>query len=232
MPPRTALIHQLHVELQGIEPAIWRRIEVPAHMSLPQLHITLQIAMGWENYHLHEFRAGGKCYGEPDPEDNHFGMEVLNQRRRKLGTLLAEGDSFEYLYDFGDGWLHTVTREAISRPIPRKRYPVCLAGDRSAPPEDVGGPFAYQRYLEALFDPKHPEHRFLLEWRGRFQPEAFSVAQVNRQLAAAFPARRASAPRRRTAPLPLAPATFEEEFDVIVNSIIHTGRLPKFRPRD
>ena len=233
MPRTNALIYQLHVSLQGIVPMIWRRIEVPDHTSLPQFHRTLQIVMGWENYHLHQFRAGGKCYAAPDPEDNHFGQEVLDERRRKLSALLPFGDSFEYLYDFGDDWLHTITLEEVSEPRPRKRYPVCLDGARSAPPEDVGGPFAYQHYLEALFDPKHPEHQFLLEWHGRFQSEDFSVARVNRQLAEAFPVRRASARRRPTSSSTATPApmTFEQEFDVIVHSITHAGRLPKLRPR-
>jgi Plasmid pRiA4b ORF-3-like protein len=76
-------IHQLNVSLVGSNPLIWRRIEVPSEMTLPQLHRTLQIVMGWENCHLHEFKIAGKIYAPPDPEDDHFGRDVLDERRAR-----------------------------------------------------------------------------------------------------------------------------------------------------
>ena len=180
-------IHRMGILLQDSSPAIWRRVEVPSVMTLPQLHMTLQIVMGWENCHLHEFRIAGKVYGEPDPEDHHFGREVLNERRVPLARLVAAGSWFEYRYDFGDGWQHDILVEAVRVAHPRKRYPVCLEGARSAPPEDVGGMRGYQRYLEALFDLGHRDHQAMLAWRGRFDPEHFPITSVNRSLREAFP---------------------------------------------
>jgi hypothetical protein len=149
-------IHQLKVSLQGIRPLIWRRIEVPSQTTLPQLHRMLQIVMGWENYHVHEFRIAGRAYGEPDPEDHHFGRDVLDERRTRVGKLLTARSSFEYLYDFGDNWRHDILIESVLPATPRKRYPACVAGERSAPPEDVGGTGGYQRYLEALSPRRSP----------------------------------------------------------------------------
>ena len=190
----TPAIYQLKVSLQGIRPLIWRRIEVPSRTTLPQLHRVLQIVMGWENYHLHEFQIAGKAYGEPDPEDHHFGRDVLDERRTSVGKLLGAGSSFEYLYDFGDNWRHDILLESVLPAAPRKRYPVCVAGERSVPPEDVGGNGGYERYLAAIFDPRHKDHQAMLAWRGRFDPAAFSITRVNQLLREAFPARSQSHP--------------------------------------
>jgi hypothetical protein len=226
-PKRTQVIYQLNVALQESSALIWRRIQVPGDMTLPRLHRTLQIVMGWEDYHLHEFRINGKAYGEPDPEDHHFGREVADERRVRLATVLsAAGSSFEYIYDFGDNWRHDILIEAILPVRPRKRYPVCMEGARSAPPEDVGGIGGYERYLEALFDPKHEDHRTMLEWRGRFDPEYFPITSVNRKLGEEFPAsRNPKSPTMSSPKAKLAPAALE--LDEIFRSLTHSGRFPR-----
>lgn len=185
---RNPAIYQLNVALEDIRPLIWRRIQVRSDMTLPRLHRTLQIVMGWEDSHLHEFRIDGKNYAEPDPEDHHFGRDVAGESRVRVGAVLSDaGCSFEYVYDFGDNWRHDILVEAILPVTPRKRYPVCLGGARSAPPEDVGGAGGYERYLKALYDPKHENRKAMLAWRGRFDPEYFPITAVNRRLREAFP---------------------------------------------
>jgi hypothetical protein len=192
----------------------------------------LQIVMGWENYHLHEFRIAGMAYGEPDPEDHHFGRDVLDERRRRVGKLLAAGSSLEYLeyiYDFGDNWRHDIVVESILPVTPRKRYPACMAGARSAPPEDVGGIGGYRRYLEALFDRHHKDHQAMLQWRGRFDPEYFPATSVNKSLREAFPVRSRQVRKPSVIAFPQkssAPATFEDDFDLILRTVIRHGRLP------
>lgn len=223
-------IHQLKVSLTGSNPLIWRRIEVPSRMTLPQLHLALQIAMGWENCHLHEFRIEDKIFGEPDPGDDHFGRVSLDERRVQLSKLPASvGSSFEYVYDFGDNWHHEILIESIALAVPRKRYPVCLAGKESAPPEDVGGIFGYQRYLEALFDPKHENHQEMLAWRGRFDPAYFPITTVNKALREAFPVRARSGRKSAAVALPEksdSSARFAEDLDLILRTAIRHGRLP------
>ncbi len=182
-------VYQLNVALEDSRPLIWRRVQVLSEVTLPKLHRTLQTVMGWEDYHLHEFRIDGTAYAEPDPEDHHYGREVADERRVRLASVLpAVGASFEYTYDFGNNWQHDILLEAILPVKPRKQYPVCLAGARSAPPEDVGGIGGYERYLEALFDPTHEDHRNLVAWRGRFDPDYFPITGVNRRLREEFPA--------------------------------------------
>lgn len=85
--------------------------------------------------------------------------------------------------DFGDGWEHSLLVEKIlpaARPL---RYPVCLAGKRRCPPEDCGGPWGYQDFLEAIGNPDHERHEEFVEWiGGGFDPEEFDIEHVNRRL--------------------------------------------------
>ena len=175
-------IYQLKVTLSGVKPPIWRRVLVPCDLTLAQLHTVLQTAMGWENYHLHEFRIGGLTIGAPDPDAPRT---LLNEKKVRLRNVLDKvGAKGVYTYDFGDGWEHNIVVEKVLTPEPGVEYPVCTAGKRRGPPEDSGGPFGYENLLEALGNPKHEEHKAMREWIGEgFEPEVFSVDDVNRRLA-------------------------------------------------
>jgi hypothetical protein len=70
-------------------------------------------------------------------------------------------------------WEHDILVEKI---LPRQEgapYPIVLEGKRACPPEDVGGPWGYTEYLEAIRDPNHERHNEMLEWGGEFDPEAY-----------------------------------------------------------
>ena len=132
-------IYQVLVTLQRIEPAIWRRLLVPSDMRLGKLHRVLQCVFDWENYHLHQFVVGDTMYGVPDPK---WGDELpmIDERTVPLSRVLKNvGDMVVYEYDFGDGWRHDMVLEAILPVDPERTYPLCVAGARARPPEDVGG---------------------------------------------------------------------------------------------
>ncbi len=58
-----------------------------------------------------------------------------------------------------------------------------MDGARACPPEDCGGIWGYVEFLEAIFDPHHPEHLEKRDWvSDEFNPEEFSVDKVNREL--------------------------------------------------
>jgi hypothetical protein len=176
-------IAQIKVSLQDIEPTIWRRLEVPAEIKLSRLHVALQAAMGWQDYHLHAFRIGDIEYGVPDPDYEPMGVPLKDDRRATLRSLVGVGESFVYEYDFGDGWEHEILVEAVLAPRPRTRYPRVIDGARACPPEDVGGTPGYEGFLEAVADPRHEEHDSMLEWAGgSFDAEAFDMDAANREL--------------------------------------------------
>lgn len=175
--------YRLRITLMDIKPPIWREIIVPGTITLAKLHTILQISMGWENYHIYLFEVGRRQYGEGTAEWAEYGQKVVNAKRTLLEDIAQRsGEAFLYTYDMGDGWHHQIRVEEIADGKPEKVR--CLAGARSGPPEDCGGPHGYQELLEIIFDPKHPEHQERREWLGDgFEPEAFDLQAVNRRLA-------------------------------------------------
>lgn len=178
---------QFKVTLEQISPPIWRRVQVPATYTFWDLHVALQDAMGWKDYHLHMFRVsrpGSRNQvqiGIPDPDDPLGqqsclpGWDVPVQR-----FLQRPGDETQYEYDFGDDWQHSVLLEGILLAEPEVSYPRCTGGERACPPEDVGGVYGYQEFLEAVLDPAHEEHERMLQWvGGHFEPDAFEPARVH-----------------------------------------------------
>ncbi len=180
---RTTQIYQFKAGLRGVSPPVWRRIQVWADSTLHRLHHVLQLTMGWENNHLYEFHVAGARYGDPHAANE---PEILNAKQTRLDRVLSHaGSTLEYQYDFGDNWLHDLHLEAILPRSPDGVYPCCIAGERSCPPEDVGGPSGYEDYLAALADPNHEEHEDMMTWRGSFDPED-SQPRVNQQLEKRF----------------------------------------------
>jgi Plasmid pRiA4b ORF-3-like protein len=179
-----APVWQLKITLKHSSPPIWRRILVADDTPLAKLHRILQIVMGWGDSHLHQFTIRGRDYGVPFRDFGEFGSKIENEKSVKLiDVVYGEKDRFVYEYDFGDSWTHQIVVEKKVTKEEGKHYPVCVAGNRACPPEDCGGIWGYENFLEAIRDPKHPEHKYLIEWiGGGFDPEALDLDQVNRQL--------------------------------------------------
>lgn len=173
-------ILQLKITLQDTKPPIWRRVLVEKSRTFYELHYIIQIAMGWQNSHLFEFEVGDTRISLPEME-----MEGKDAKKVKLGKLLTEPkQKFDYMYDFGDGWQHQVEVEKILPQEPGVVYPVCTDGKLNCPPEDCGGVWGFYEMLEAVKDPKHPEHKELLEWLGDdYDPKEFSTEERNQDLA-------------------------------------------------
>jgi hypothetical protein len=183
-------IYQIKVTLLGTNPPIWRRLLVPADMTLALLHETLQTTMGWDNEHMHEFRAGQRRFGAPEPAAPFMTRPRLESERRVClsAVLLKVGAKMIYTYDLGDNWEHVIVLEKQLLEEQQTTYPVCADGQLTCPPEDCGGIPGYYDLLDALADPDHPRHEELCDWiGGEFNPKAFSIDKVNRLL---VPARR------------------------------------------
>lgn len=178
------LTYQFYIALLDIEPVIWRRFQVPHDITFEKLHEVIQVVMGWENYHLYEFKYGPTRVGIPDgyaqTED-----EVIDMARvRKLSQMkFSRDDLLTYTYDFGDNWVHLLRLEGIFRTNDEQPVFSCTAGARACPPEDVGGQYGYQHFLQAMADPKHESHEQMLDWHGKlFEAERFDREQVNQAL--------------------------------------------------
>jgi hypothetical protein len=148
-----AVTYLVRVVLDEVEPPVWRLVKVPSSTALDELHHVLQAAMGWTNSHLHCF-AAGEGRDDPRPEryltdfDIEEGDEGLAEADVHLDELLVDpGDHLFYTYDFGDGWDHTLTLEAVE-PCDDEPPIRCLDGARACPPEDCGGPHGYTELLE------------------------------------------------------------------------------------
>ena len=189
-------IYQLKVTLLGTNPPIWRRLLVPADLTLAQLHNVLQTAMGWDDGHMHEFRAGQRRFGRPEPAGPFMsGPRVESERTVRLSAVFQRVEAkMIYTYDLGDNWEHSILLEKRLSPEPLTTYPICTDGQLACPPEDCGGIPGYYDLLDALADSSHPRHEELRDWIGDdFNPEAFSIDKVNRLLSPAHRRNKSSA---------------------------------------
>lgn len=133
---------------------IWRRLLVRSDLTLFGLHRTIQIAFGWEDYHLHAFKVHGRRFGTQWTGERHYLIgDGEGLRELTLADLsLRLRQRILYEYDFGDFWEHEVRVEAREKPSADKSHPICVDGARAGPPEDIGGPGGHDRLLERLED--------------------------------------------------------------------------------
>jgi hypothetical protein len=177
--------YQFLITLLEVSPLVWRRVVVPGHYTFWDLHVAIQDAMGWEDYHLHQFELVNprthrlERIGLPDDEDS-LEYQILSDRKERISSYFSYENAIAlYRYDFGDGWRHAVAFECVVPNDSAAVYPQCLAGERACPPEDCGGPGGYADFLEAVRDPRHPDHDELLRWiGGKFDPDEFDHQKV------------------------------------------------------
>jgi len=181
------MTYQFKIQIKGIaKPPVWRRVEVPASFTFKRFHDVIQIAFGWEDYHLFQFSPKG-WGSEPAisiPHEDDW-EEVEDAQKIKLkDVFFAEGQKYVYIYDFGDDWEHQITLEAISDKGTRKA--VCLAGKGACPPEDCRGVWGYEDMKRVLAEkPDSEEAAEWLEWLGLEKGEkweevnGFSLEDVN-----------------------------------------------------
>lgn len=178
---------RFRIALKGIRPPIWRRIQVPCTYTFWDLHVAIQDSMGWQDYHLHLFRVRDRFAGEElligIPDDGGFldDHETLPSWEFIVARHVTLADrSLVYEYDFGDDWQHSVTLEKIMPRDSGVQYPICVGGRRACPPEDCGGLYGYEEFLDAVRDPCHEEHERMLAWAGgSFDSEEFDKTKIS-----------------------------------------------------
>jgi hypothetical protein len=167
---------QFKIQIKDIKkPAVWRRVLVPDHINFDVFHQIIQAAFGWGNCHLYRFSQlawkSEPVYKIPDDYDSDT---VQDSRTIKLSEIFIHPkQTFTYLYDFGDDWIHHIILEEISDE--EIITPVCAAGKSACPPEDCGGPWGYSSLLDTLNEPQHPEYKETRKWLGLGKNEQLDV---------------------------------------------------------
>ena len=200
--------------LLDVEPEVWRLIEVDAGMTLDGVHAVIQVAMGWQNTHLHAFteqeprtKVSDNGHGPPRVWLTDFelseGRPGLPENQTTLGEILGEktGPIF-YVYDYGDDWIHRIECIELIEDDPKASPAVLVRGQGAGPPEDSGGAHGYKD-LRAVIDKKLTVEDSLRglsaeelttwadsqvgPWRN-FDPEFLDPEAINRELLHRFPA--------------------------------------------
>ena len=154
--PSIDQVYQLKVGLMRRRPPVWRRILVPATITLGDLHAVIQILFGWDGDHLHQFEVGGKRYSDPF-------FDLDGDEKDESGVRLREAfagatTKIRYEYDFGASWWHEITMERTAERDPGATYPLCTGFSGDSPVE--------------YWSEEDPQ-----------EPEPFDLAETNRHLA-------------------------------------------------
>lgn len=176
------------------KPPIWRTIDIDPSLTLDALHDVLQIAFGWQDYHLHVFETARpygrlrpgqpepKQYGPPSDEDDDpfgFAPTTLDETRQRIARFLSEATSpVYYLYDFGDDWLVRLEFVESRRAVAGEPTVAIVKAKLRGPTEDSGGIWGWQEKRRILDDPTHPEHADIAEWVREVDAERFPVDDV------------------------------------------------------
>lgn len=186
--PGVDATYQLKIQVEGIEPPVWRRVELPGAARLDQLHRVIQAVFAWEDRHPHEFHDQGSntgiSYGPRDAErNNSTGLHLPESNMEVAVALGWEGSTLRYVYDFDARWGHTIAVEKVLPAATAGDLPACTGGLGYAPAEDSSGPGGWMEKLAISNDPAHPEHRDIRDWLGLAAGEAIDPRTFDQDLA-------------------------------------------------
>lgn len=177
---------QFKIQIKDIKkPPVWRRVIVPETFTFHRFHEVIQAAFGWENCHLYQFSLKDRGSKKRITLPSDYDWEpVIDSTKEKLKDIFKkEGQTYTYIYDFGDSWMHEITLEKITDEKSLKAS--CLAGKGACPPEDCGGSWGYEG-IKKLFEiePNSDEANEFREWLGLednevFDPNKFDLEETN-----------------------------------------------------
>jgi Plasmid pRiA4b ORF-3-like protein len=170
----------LRIELEDIDPLIWRRVAVRTSMNLKSVHGVIQAAMGWLDSHLWVFTTNGRKYSILVPNDADWNERIKDAAKTKLSALLTVGvREIGYVYDMGDNWQHRIIVEKLKAAEPGALYPQFLGGERRCPPEDCGGIPGYYEFLNNIASKQSKKRKAALDWYGApYDPDEIGEQQI------------------------------------------------------
>jgi Plasmid pRiA4b ORF-3-like protein len=124
-----------------------RRVQVPASLTLRELHGVSQGVMGWEDIHLFQFMLRARRFGSLELAARSPDVP-LSELCLRVGARIC------YDYDLNGPWEHEVRLKSRHEADPGSSYPICLDGDGSCPPEDCGGAAGFLARPQAMTAPK------------------------------------------------------------------------------
>jgi len=117
--------------------------------------------------------------GIPEEEFGEYGETPPGWKEKMSDYFTMEDRKADYIYDFGDKWIHKIKLEKIITREDGVTYPICVKGKRASPPEDCGGIWGYEDLIKITADPNHEDHEEMLGWICEdFDPEYFDVKDV------------------------------------------------------
>jgi hypothetical protein len=171
----------LRVDLLGVNPLVWRRLEVSSRASLLELHATIQRAFGQHDVAAHEFVIDGVTYHDPEVAEGDF---LATDRSDFRNLSLQRGDRFQHEVEIGaEPWRHEITVEHRTPRLTNQRLPWCVTGEGASPPEDCDGPVRYQELLAAVDAPLDAHTAELRDWLpADFDPTFVDLTSINAEL--------------------------------------------------
>jgi len=170
---------------------ITRTLVVPAGITFEELHKVLQFAFDWFDYHCYEFVLHDEKWETEimhiadEPEGlRDDGPSELAENVTLISALTLSKNIF-YHYDFGDNWKHFIDVERLFVGWGREGV-VCIAGEGTTPPEDVGGEEGYARFLKIYKNPKRKEYEDTKNWAEYMQYREFDMDVLNEELKDVF----------------------------------------------
>lgn len=200
----------LKISLELGKHQAWRRVIVPLNYFFYNLHQVIQKLYSWQDYHLHDFfiyneekddsknwnhseyhKDGYKAiYNVVSDEEQYLynknqldyaseDFEMIFEKATLLKDFLPA--RLKYIYDFGDYWCHYIEVEEIIDDY-NKMEPEFIDGAGDAPPEDVGGPGGFERFMEVISDPEDEDYQFMLEWAEGQKFKEYSESDIKSNL--------------------------------------------------
>ena len=130
----------IQLSISGVD--VWRRLILPGHCTLGELHHIIQKVFKWRNSHFYRFITDKNMEGTAGFRSGFMETNIQIEALDELNIT-------ELLYEYGDKW--TVRIMILSRHNSPGSRPVrCVAGDGTAPPEFINGPARFRKILSAL----------------------------------------------------------------------------------
>lgn len=179
------------IKIDGSQkPPIWRKVKVNESFTFDDLHVIIQVLFGWENAHMYMFSPKGwgsiprimyifdddeevEVRPLSSPDTFPYGERYDAEKIKLDDYFQVPKQKMVYIYDYGDDWKHIVELVEITDEV--ILYPVCLGGKGSDLVEDCGGIGGFYYMVDAINNPKHPEHKEYREWLGMKRGEKWDL---------------------------------------------------------